>query len=77
MFIPRQILKQGDKVRLTRNVEVVSGTYTAGHEFTVESIGYRGPNLNDRDGNMLIETGFITPFLEVWKGEWVPVMRGY
>lgn len=77
MFIPNEILDEGDRVRLTRSVHVFAGTYTQGTEFTVVSVGVRGPNLIDEDGDCVIETGFMVPYFEVWRGEWVPVMKGY
>jgi hypothetical protein len=53
-FIPstQQI---GDKVRLTKNVKVMAGTYTVGHEFTITGKGDRGYDLIDDHGRNLSE----------------------
>lgn len=65
-FIPsgKKGIKVGDRVRLVQDVEVGKGTFTKGHEFTVVSIGWRGPDLMDDDGNELIETGLHTHVME-------------
>lgn len=66
MFIPRKdILKEGDRVRLTRDVTVISGTYTKGHELECIGLGERGYNFQDDQRNQLLETGLIgTSFYE-------------
>ncbi len=72
MFIPNGI-KDNDRVRLTRPVHVFAGTYTKGHEFTVVSVGTRGPNLIDEDGNLVLEAGFVTSSMEIWRdNKWIP-----
>jgi len=67
----------GDKVRLTRDVEVVVGTFYKDSEFTINSFGSRGPNLVDEDGEDLLECAFITPYLQIWRGEWVPYEKRF
>lgn len=60
MFIPNNHGRNvGDRVRITSDVKVLRGTYTAGHRFTVVSRGPRGLDLVDDDGNKLLETGLI------------------
>jgi len=70
--------KVGDKVRLTRNIEVIKGMFYKGTEFRITSFGSRGPNLySEDDQEQLIECAFITPYLEIWRGEWVPYTRSF
>jgi hypothetical protein len=59
MFIPNSTygVKIGDRVRAKVPIDVIAGTFTAGHVFRVESIGDRGPDLVDADGIRCIETG--------------------
>lgn len=65
MFIPvKNACKVGDRVRLTRDVDVIMGTFTKGHEFTVTFIGERGPDLIDDDGNSLTEMGLCLDAIE-------------
>ena len=77
MFIPNEVVKEGDRVRLTRSMHVFAGTYTKDSQFTVASVGVRGPKLVDEDGDYVLETGFMTDSMEVWRGEWVPIMKRY
>lgn len=77
MFIPNQAARVGDRVRITRSVNVLAGTFTTGSEFTVTRIGVRGLDLVDENGERLLETGFLTDSMEVWRGEWVPIMKRY
>ena len=49
----------GDRVRITRDVTVLSGTFTAGHRFRVIRSGPRGLDLEDENGNLLCDTIMI------------------
>lgn len=70
MFIPRKdILKEGDRVRLTRDVTVACGTFTKGHELKCIGRGDRGYSFQDDQRNQLLETGSIgTGFYEKIEG---------
>ena len=74
MFISKSP-KVGEKVRLTKNIEVFIGTVYAGSEFVIESFTSRGPNLKGDDGETLIECAFLGPYLEIWRGEWTPYLQ--
>lgn len=70
--------KVGDRVRLTRNVEIMIGTFYKDTEFTIKNLGSRGPDLySEEDQEWLIECAFLTPHLEIWRGEWVPYERRF
>jgi len=65
MFIKnKSYFTVGDKVKINRDVDVLAGTFTAGHEFTVVSMGARGPDLKDSDGNVLGEMGLNMDAIE-------------
>lgn len=52
MFISNSRI--GKKVRLTQDVEVLAGTYTKGHEFTITGYSDRGEmDLKDDNGLFL------------------------
>lgn len=54
-FIPNGP-KVGDRVVLTRDVEVLKGTFKRGTRMTITSLGtYRGPDMVDDEGNALGE----------------------
>lgn len=57
MFIPNTVVAK--KVRLLRERSTLAGKFTAGHEFTVESVGARGMDLIDADGNRMMECGLM------------------
>lgn len=57
-FIPnKQGIQIGDQVTINQELSTLSGTFTEGHEFTVESIESMGGmtvyNLKDSDGHSL------------------------
>lgn len=56
-FIPNGSwnLRVGRRVRLTRDVKVLKGTFTKGHELTITNIGPRGPDMIDDNGEKLSE----------------------
>lgn len=60
MYIPNSI-RVGDRVRLTQNVEVLSGIFTKGHELVVTGVSYRGYDMIDDEGNKLLECGVVNP----------------
>ncbi len=45
----------GDRVRLTQDVQVLSGTYTKGHEFVITSHGSRGYTMEGEGGRGLYD----------------------
>lgn len=50
-FIPAaDVLRVGDRIRITEPLELLNGTFTVGHEFTIMSYGGRGFDLQDDDG---------------------------
>lgn len=59
MFIPKERIRVGSKVELDEDVKVLAGTFTKGHRFTVIGEGERGFDLEDEDGNKLLETRFV------------------
>ncbi len=75
MFIHDEILRVGDRLRLIKSIHVFAGTYMKDSEFKVISFGSRGPTLIDEDGDTVIEAGFLTEFMDVWRGEWVPIRK--
>lgn len=59
-FIPNgDELKVGDRVELTQPIKILSGTFTAGHQFTVTYAGSRGIDIIDDDGREVGECGLI------------------
>lgn len=58
MFIARNTLGVGDRVRSTKAINVMGGTFTAGHEFTIVGESERGWDLRDDDGREVIEVGY-------------------
>lgn len=70
MFIPNEnIIKVGDRVRLTHNVKTLSGTFTRGHEFNVIGDGERGFDLQDDESRKILECG---PFVTLEKVQPLP-----
>lgn len=62
----KNIITIGSRVRITKDVKMLSIIYKKGHEFTVTSIdGIRGLDLVDDKGNVLAETRFIDRFIEL------------
>lgn len=57
--------KIGTRVRLTRDVDVLSGRFEQGTIMTVTGHGDRGLDLVDDQGNRLIETGILDKFYTV------------
>lgn len=47
----------GSRIRIDHDVEVIAGTYTRGHEFTITEEGGRGWSLRDDNGNELHDFG--------------------
>lgn len=59
-FIPAtEVLRIGDRIRITEPLELLNGTFTVGHEFTIMSYGGRGFDLQDDDGRWARECGLI------------------
>lgn len=59
MFIAsKSPIKQGDRVRSTKEFRTMAGTFTAGHVFTVVGETERGWMLQDDDGNGLNDAGW-------------------
>ena len=58
-------IKVGSRVRLTDDEEMINCTYTKGHEFNIISESERGFNLEDDDGNKILECLFIHHKLEL------------
>lgn len=59
MFIPSAAnLKIGDRIKITREIEMTDGTFTAGHYFTIVGKGPRGVDLKDDDGRCVLEAVF-------------------
>lgn len=57
MYISKQQrIEIGDKVTITKEISTISGTFTTGHVFTVESKSERGLDLIDKDGHKVGET---------------------
>ena len=61
MVFKRSGFEIGDRVRLTRDCEVIKGTFTTGHEFKIVGVTERGYDLIDDNGEELIEIGFLEP----------------
>lgn len=58
-FIPNQSLKIGDRIEITEDLSVLSGTYTKGHKFKIISEdNIRGFDLEDDEGNKVYEIRF-------------------
>lgn len=55
-FIPKKS-DVGRTVRLTKPINTGAGTYTVGHEFKIVGESNRGHDLQDKDGNNIIECG--------------------
>jgi hypothetical protein len=66
-FIPNNSkeAKVGDKIQLTKDVKTMSGTFTKGHVLACISIGERGHDFEDINGNKLLETGLESNFYTV------------
>lgn len=63
MFRPHSYnLKSGDRVVLTKDIEVLSGVFEKGTEMTVTGHGSRGYDFVDDEGNQLLETGLESDF---------------
>lgn len=65
MFIPKNKFEIGSRVRLTKDVEVLSGTFTKGHEFTLTFYSHRGWDMIDDEGRKLLETAMLGDFMEL------------
>ena len=63
MFIPHNS-KIGTQVQLLEDVSTCSGTFTKGHILTITGETERGYDLEDADGNRILEAGF-SRFVEV------------
>lgn len=58
-FIQNENLKIGDRIEITQDLEVLSGTYKKGHQFTIISEDdIRGFDIRDDDGRTVYETRF-------------------
>lgn len=55
-FLPKKT-DIGRTVRLIKPISCMAGTYTVGHEFKIIGQGNRGHDLEDKDGNRIIECG--------------------
>jgi len=49
----------GSKVKLTKDLKMITKIYKKGHEFTIIDQSRRGFDLQDKDGNKVLETLFI------------------
>lgn len=59
-FIPAtDVLRVGDRIRITEPLETMMGMFTVGHEFIIMSHSGRGFDLQDDDGHWVIECGLI------------------
>lgn len=59
-FIPNtDILRVGDRISLSRPIDLPHGTFTVGHKFRVYNIGPRGVDIEDEDGRVVVECGHI------------------
>jgi len=64
MKIKHKEIGIGVRVRLTEDVEMFNCTYTKGHEFNVIAEGERGFDLQDDEGNKILETRLMSHKLE-------------
>lgn len=55
MAFIRTTIQIGDRVVATRNLELITGTFTRGHRFKVIGSGDRGYDLIDDDGNRCLD----------------------
>lgn len=67
MKIEHESIKIGDRVRLGINIELLTCTYTKGHEFTVIGESRRGWDLMDDNGNEIQEVFYVHGKLELIK----------
>jgi len=65
MKIEYNQIKIGSRVRLKEDLHMMNCMYTKGHEFNVVGHSYRGFDLEDNDGNKVVETLFIHDKLEL------------
>lgn len=65
MKVPHKRIQIGSRVRLTKPVVMFDATYTVGHEFKVIDLGERGWDLEDDDGNKILETRLIGDSFEL------------
>lgn len=64
-FIPSKTPRVGDRIRITRNIEMFHGTFTAGHEFVIIGDGWRGFDIRDDEGREIHECGMIQDCFEL------------
>lgn len=60
MFIKNENLKVGQKVFSTVDLVTCAGKFTKGHEFSILEVTSRGYDLIDKDGNKVLETGWVS-----------------
>jgi len=63
-FIRNGGFEVGQKVVLTKDVSVLSGTFQKGTIMTLSRRGERGWDLIDEEGNQLLETGLERDFFK-------------
>jgi len=51
MVFVRKIIDIGDRVEAVKDIDIIRGTFTKGHVFTVVGCNNRGFNLIDDEGN--------------------------
>jgi hypothetical protein len=51
-------LEVGDTVILEREVSCMAGTFTKGSKVKIVGSSYRGYNIEDEEGNRIIEVGY-------------------
>lgn len=57
-------LKIGDRIRITEDIVMFNATYHKGHEFKIVYSGPRGFDIEDDEGDRLIECMFIQKYFE-------------
>lgn len=59
MFTPHNQSVVGKRVVLLEDVSTLTGTFHKGHEMTIISVGPRGWDLRDDQGNNILEAGMF------------------
>lgn len=60
-----KMVRVGDRIRITRPIEMFQGTYTTGHEFVIIGSGERGFNIRDDEGREIRECAMIQDCFEL------------
>jgi len=48
----------GDKIKLTKELKSIKGTFTEGSEVYIIGVGNRGYDIKDAEGNQMFECGW-------------------